>query len=148
MRGAIDRRFVVRSPWASGPESQASGRVLVEVTVFHPAARRDLPGILRSGMQLRNDWPLLGGAVGMWLWTRPLSGTCGSVSVWRDSESLLAFVARPDHVDVMRRYRRRGHLTSTSWSQTWDGPAPIWRRAASHVRHVPEEPARGCQRPR
>lgn len=125
--------LVLRSSWTRGPEREPSGPVLVEVTVFAPAVRRDLPGIFRAGMRLREGWPELHGAVGMWLWTRPFAGTCGSVSVWRDRESLMSFVVRPDHLDVVRRYRQRGNLTSSSWHQAWQGPEPLWRRAASRL---------------
>jgi hypothetical protein len=134
MRGAIDSRLLLRTAWTPGPECEPPELVRVEVTIFHADARRDLPGIFRSGMQLRDSWPELEGAVGMWLWAKPLSSMCGSVSAWKDHESLLAFVARPDHLHVMRKYRRRGHLTSASWQQEWEGPSAIWQRAAARLR--------------
>lgn len=124
---------VPRTPWAPGPDVNAPGAVLVAVTAFRADRARDLPGIYRAGMRLRSAWPNLTGAVGMWLWTKPLRRQCGSVSVWRDQDALRQFVAWPDHVVIMKRYRRRGRLTSTTWTAERCEPSTIWREARSHL---------------
>jgi hypothetical protein len=123
----LDR--VVRTSWTPGPAVDTTGTVLVAVTVFRADRRWDLPGIYAAGMCLRGIWPELGGAVGMWLWARPLTHRCGSVSVWRDEDGLREFVARPEHVVIMKRYRHRGRLTSTSWTAPPGDPADVWRTA-------------------
>ncbi|MGW0806783.1 hypothetical protein [Nonomuraea sp. NPDC002799] len=103
------------------------------MTAFRAGTGRDLPGIFRSGSTLRRAWPRLDGAVGMWLWARPLERRCGSVSVWRDEEALHRFVAWPEHVAIVRRYRGRGQLTSTTWQAARCEPAAIWAEARPYL---------------
>ncbi|MFG3704629.1 hypothetical protein ACGF7U_07810 [Micromonospora sp. NPDC047670] len=129
----IEEGRVLRTRWTPGPAVDATGAVLVAVTAFRADRARDLPGIYRAGMRLRDAWPDLTGAVGMWLWTTPLSRRCGSVSVWRDQDALRQFVAWPDHVVIMKRYRRRGRLTSTTWTTERCEPSVIWREARQHL---------------
>lgn len=124
---------MLRGSWTSGPAADLAGPVLVAVTAFQADRLRDLPGIYRSGLALGKAWPRLDGAVGMWLWTEPLRRRSGSVSVWRDEQALRRFVAWPDHVTIMRRYRRRGRVTSTMWTADRFQPADVWARARSHL---------------
>jgi hypothetical protein len=123
---------MLRTRWAPGPAAGTAGPVLISVTDFHASRPRDLPGIYRAGLTLRRAWPHLAGAVGMWLWTEPLQGRCGSVSIWQDEHALHRFVAWPDHVTIMRRYRGRGELRSTTWTAAQPGPA-IWAQARSYL---------------
>jgi hypothetical protein len=103
--------------------------VLISVTDFQSAHRRDLPGIYLAGNRLRRHWPELPGAVGMWLWTEPWQGRCGSVSVWRDKKAMHGFIGLPDHVAIMRRYRDRGTTRSTTWTAPAVDRGAIWSRA-------------------
>jgi hypothetical protein len=117
--------------------------VLVSVTDFRAASRRDLPGIYRAGLRLRQEWPRLPGAVGMWLWTAPGQRRCGSVSVWQDEQAMYGFVALPDHVRIMRCYRDRGEIGSALWTEDRADQAAIWTRARLHLagagtRHRPD----------
>ncbi|MCA2225157.1 hypothetical protein [Nonomuraea aurantiaca] len=130
---------MLRSRWTSGPAADIVGPVLVAVTAYQADRARDLPGIYRAGIALRRDWPDLEGAVGMWLWTRPLELRCGSVSIWRDEQALRGFVGWPEHVTIVRRYRGRGRLTSTTWNAAGFEPAAIWSEARPHLRN--EAPA-------
>jgi hypothetical protein len=125
----IEELAVLRTRWIAGPAAGAAGPVLISVTDFRAARRRDLPAIHRAGLRLRRDWPRLTGAVGMWLWAAPWQGRCGSVSVWRDEQALYRFVARPDHVEIMRRYRGRGSIRSTTWTDIRPEPGALWARA-------------------
>ncbi|MGA5062872.1 hypothetical protein ACPB9E_03690 [Streptomyces exfoliatus] len=54
---------------------------------------------------------------------------CGAVAVWRDEAALQAFVAWPPHIAIMRAYRGRGTLTSTTWGSPAFAPKEIWIRA-------------------
>ncbi|MFF5717182.1 hypothetical protein [Streptomyces buecherae] len=113
------------APWKPGPadlprSAGAGGPVLVSVTEFTAHRPWTAPGVTLAGLALRRSWDGLEGAVGLWLWaasdvTRPRSG---SVSVWRDARALAGFVARHDHVRIMRAYRDRGTLRSTGWQAT------------------------------
>jgi hypothetical protein len=124
---------VLRTRWTAGPAVEAAGPVLISVTDFHAANRRDLPGIYRAGRRLRHNWPRLTGAVGMWLWAAPGQRRCGSVSVWQDEEALYRFVARPDHVRIMRQYRARGEMKSAIWTDGRPDRAAIWTRARLYL---------------
>ncbi|NUW41883.1 hypothetical protein [Nonomuraea rhodomycinica] len=123
---------MLRSRWTPGEAVGATGTVLVSVTDFRADRLRDLPGVYRAGLALRRAWPELPGAVGMWLWTEPLRGRCGSVSIWRDETALRRFVAWPDHVAVVRRYRGRGRLRSTTWTALRRDPG-FWDRVRAHL---------------
>jgi hypothetical protein len=103
--------------------------VLVSVTDFRLYASRDLPGAYRAAMRLRRAWPELEGAVGMWLWAKPLQKRSGSVSVWRGAEDLSRFVRWPVHVEIMRKYREAGEITSASWHTERFVAAQAWQEA-------------------
>jgi hypothetical protein len=121
--------MLLRTPWRPGPANMTDGPVLVSVTDFRLHAARDLPGAYRAAMRLRRAWPELEGAVGMWLWAKPLQQRSGSVSVWRSEDDLNGFVRWPVHVAIMRKYREAGDLTSTSWYYERFISAQAWREA-------------------
>jgi hypothetical protein len=123
---------MLRTRWTPGPAASTVGPVLISVTDFQANRLRDLPGIYHAGLTLRRAWPHLAGAVGMWLWTNPRQGRCGSVSIWQDEKALHRFVAWPDHVTIMRRYRGRGQLRSITWTGTQPDPA-VWAQARSYL---------------
>ncbi|WUH96653.1 hypothetical protein OHR68_24140 [Spirillospora sp. NBC_00431] len=118
----------MRSPWREGPAS-ATGPVLVSVTDFTCANPLHMPAVFRAGMALREGWPGLEGAVGLWLWSYPLSRRCGSVSVWEDEAALKRFVAWPPHVAIMRRFRHRGTIRAHTWEADRFEPRETWGRA-------------------
>ncbi|MFI2177180.1 hypothetical protein [Streptomyces buecherae] len=154
------------APWKPGPADlprsagAGGGPVLVSVTEFTAHRPWTAPGVTLAGLALRRSWDGLEGAVGLWLWAasdvaRPRSG---SVSVWRDARALAGFVARHDHVRIMRAYRDRGTLRSTSWQATafehgatlraarslltGESPWPIQDVAADPGRAGPAHPGR------
>jgi hypothetical protein len=127
---------MLRTRWTPGPAAGVAGPVLVSVTDFRASRPLDLPSVYRAGLTLRRAWPDLTGAVGMWLWTEPLQGRCGSVSIWQDEQALHRFVAWPDHVTIMRRFRGRGRLRSTTWTATQPDP-DIWSHARSYLSATP-----------
>ncbi|WP_173139352.1 hypothetical protein [Kibdelosporangium persicum] len=118
--------------WTSGPAGR-SGEVLVSVTDFTADHLRDMPGIHLAGTRLARLWPGLEGAVGHWLWAEPLRRRCGSVSLWQNGKALRAFVALPEHREIMRTYRNRGTLRSTTWT-TRDPELPeVWSQALAFL---------------
>ncbi|GGP02099.1 hypothetical protein LDL08_00110 [Nonomuraea glycinis] len=123
---------MLKTHWTPGPAAGVAGPVLVSVTDFQISRLHDLPGVYHAGLSLRRDWPRLPGAVGMWLWTEPLRGRCGSVSIWQDEQALRDFVAWPDHVTIMRRYRGRGRLRSVTWTAA-QSDRGIWAQARSYL---------------
>lgn len=111
-------------PWRAGPSTCGDTPVLVSVTDFHPHHARDAPGVFLSALRLREGWYAMPGALGMWLWTRPLQrGRCGSVSVWESEADMRRFVRLPAHLAIVRKYRALGTLNSTTFST--DQPSPL-----------------------
>ncbi|WP_329088159.1 MULTISPECIES: hypothetical protein [unclassified Streptosporangium] len=123
---------MLRTRWTSGQAAGVVGPVLVSVTDFRVSRLHDLPGVYQAGLSLRRDWPCLPGAVGMWLWTEPLRGRCGSVAIWQNEQALRDFVAWPDHVTIMRRYRGRGRIRSVTWTAIQPDRG-IWAQAHSYL---------------
>ncbi|MFA1547324.1 hypothetical protein [Actinomadura chokoriensis] len=121
--------MAMRSSWRPGP-ADGGGPVLVSVTDFTCANPLDLPEVFKAGMTLRRSWPELDGAVGLWLWSRPLRRRCGSVAVWTDEAALRRFVGWPPHVEIMRRFRHRGTIRSHTWRADSFDPEETWARAA------------------
>ncbi len=107
--------------------------MLISVTDFTLSSARDLPGAYAVAMRLRRAWPDLEGAVGLWLWAKPLQKRSGSVSVWLCEEDLMAFVRWPVHVAIMRKYRGRGTLTSASWQVERFLASEVWKDAARRL---------------
>ena len=119
--------------WTDGPFTADDGPVLVSVTDFHVARGRDLPAVWTEGLRLRRAWPAMTGAVGLWLWAKPLRKRSGSVSVWRSEDDLRRFVRWPRHVAIMRRYREAGELASWTWLAERFDAAEIWGAARQRL---------------
>ncbi|MFV0133035.1 hypothetical protein ACLGIH_07315 [Streptomyces sp. HMX87] len=111
------------TPWKPGPAGDfasgglTDGTAVVSVTEFTPHRPWTAAGVTVAGVALRRVWPEVEGAVGLWLWMDPdpLRPRSGSISVWRAERDLQGFVARHDHVRIVRSYRNRGSLRSTTW---------------------------------
>ncbi|WP_210435571.1 hypothetical protein [Saccharopolyspora sp. ASAGF58] len=99
-----------------GPALNPAGPVLVSGTELTLHRRRDLVGVARAGIRLRRGWYAMPGAVGLWLWVSPLEGKSGALSVWTGEHDLQRFVGLPAHVEIMRRFRDRGTVRSTTWT--------------------------------
>ncbi|MEU7641472.1 hypothetical protein AB0C11_36420 [Streptomyces sp. NPDC039016] len=125
---------MLRTSWIAGPDSGRPGPALVSVTDLRLSALADLPGVYRAARRLAEDWPALDGAHGMWLWARPTARRCGAVAIWRDRTALAGFLGAPAHVAVMRRYRGRGTVASSTWEVPSAAPDEVWSRAAAGLR--------------
>ncbi|MFE6038966.1 hypothetical protein [Streptomyces sp. NPDC056452] len=99
------------------PDGGADGAAVVSVTEFTPHRPWSTAGVIMAGTALRRVWQEVDGAVGLWLWMDPdlVRPRSGSISVWRAERDLQGFVARHDHVRIVRSYRNRGSLRSTTW---------------------------------
>ena len=105
--------------------------MLVSVTDFRIFHTRDVVPIYRAGMRLRRSWPQLPGAVGMWLWSKPLQLRSGSVSLWCEAADLERFVRWRVHLQTVRRFRDSGELRASSWRVERFDAAQIWAEAAA-----------------
>ncbi|NLU70450.1 hypothetical protein [Streptomyces sp. HNM0574] len=124
---------LLRSSWIPGPDHDQPGPVLVSITDFHLNTATDLPAAHRAARRLATNWPNLQGAYGMWLWARPFTRHCGAVAIWRNEAALQGFVGWGPHAEIMRRYRGRGALTSSTWHAEVFDRVGIWGRARSRL---------------
>jgi hypothetical protein len=118
--------------WVSGP-TPGHGPIFVSVTDFHVPRAADLLRVYVEGLRLRRAWASMPGAVGMWLWSKPLRRRAGSVSVWREERDLRRFVLWARHRELMRRYRDAGELSSFGWLEERFDSERVWRKAASRL---------------
>lgn len=125
-------RPIWSTPWQPGPAAGVGGAdpVTVNITEFTAHRRLDAAKVFVAGVMLRRSWPRTSGAVGMWLWMESgsLRPRSGSVSVWRDGGALQDFVARPDHLRIVRAFRGKGELRSATWQSVLRDPDPdaVW----------------------
>jgi hypothetical protein len=115
--------------WMPGPVKPLDRSVVVSVTEFDSAHRRDLPGVVLKGLRMRMGWYAMPGAVGLWLWSLPARAVGGAISVWASEDDLERFVGLPHHVNIMQRYGTRGTVRSTKWRADKFEPRPIIERA-------------------
>ena len=125
--------MVLMSPWTAGPEAGSDSGVVVSVTDFAAHRRRDVPLVASTGLRLRLGWFAMPGAVGLWLWSHPLAARSGSISVWTGEEDLQRFIRLPAHVAVMRRFRDRGTVRSTSWRADAFDPSAVVAQARGWI---------------
>lgn len=118
---------MIWSRWTKGPESPGYAEVFVSVTRFKASSLLVLPRIALAGFALKRRWQELPGAIGTWLWVDIGDRSSGSVSIWRTENDMRSFVRWKPHVEIVKRYRAAGVMTSTAWV------APRFDRAA--VRH-------------
>lgn len=105
--------------WKDGPAADtavAGATVVVCLTEFVTHRPWGTFPVAVAGMRLLRGWPGIPGAVSVRLWadTRPRFDRSGSVTVWTDHEHLMRFVAREDHMRVVRTYRNRGVMRSAT----------------------------------
>jgi hypothetical protein len=129
-RRLVSSRELTLTWWVSGP-TPGQRPIFVSVTDFHVPRARDLLRVYVEGLRLRPAWASMPGAVGMWLWSKPLRRRAGSVSVWRDERDLRRFVLCARHRELMRRYRDAGELSSFGWLEESFDSERVWATAAS-----------------
>jgi hypothetical protein len=98
-----------------GPVPRTDGPVVVSLTEFTARRLRDLPGIVRDGVDLSRAWWAMPGAIGVVLYLDPARRRGGSLSVWVAEEDVRRFVALPRHAAIMRKYRERVTVRSALW---------------------------------
>jgi hypothetical protein len=141
-----DARELTAAWWTWGPHRDGE-LLLVSVTDFELRRLTDLLRVYCEGVRLRRAWPTLRGAVGMWMWTKPLRKRAGSVSVWREEADLARFLRSPCHLRVMSRFRDAGELESVAWQERGFEAREVWRTAARRLAARDPEPAqRGARR--
>jgi hypothetical protein len=121
------------TPWMPGPVNPLDRPVVVSVTEFAADRRRDLPGVVLTGLLMRMGWYAMPGAIGLWLWFLPARARGGSISVWASEDDLQRFVGLPHHVEIMQRYGTRGTVRSTTWQTDKFEPGRVIERARTWI---------------
>jgi hypothetical protein len=119
--------------WSRGSTVPRERELLVSLTDFRILHTRDVVPVYRAGMRLRRSWPKLPGAVGIWLWSKPLQLRAGSVSLWCEAVDLQRFVRWRAHLQTVRRFRDRGELHASSWRVEHCDAGQIWAEAAARL---------------
>jgi hypothetical protein len=65
--------------WLPGPSDGVQSPVVVSFTDFHSNSDEDWQQIAQLGMKLAESWPIMRGAVGLWLWGKPAEWRGGSL---------------------------------------------------------------------
>jgi hypothetical protein len=115
--------------WLPGPEDDAGASVLVSYTDFRAESEPELQEVFEAGLRLSESWPIMRGAIGIWLWAKPGELRGGSVSVWREHDDLRRFVRWPVHVAIMHAWRERIEVLSEFWHDQRFVADRAWARA-------------------
>ncbi|MFE6860242.1 hypothetical protein [Nocardia sp. NPDC057668] len=120
-------------PWVDGPRRDHAGPVFVSVTDFHADTGDDARRIYETGSELGRTWPVMQGAVGLWLWGRPGERRGGSISVWESERDMRRFVRWPVHAAIVGEWRGRIGVEVDSWHAALFDPAPVLLRARDTI---------------
>ena len=122
------------TPWLPGPLAGTTAPVVVSYTDFRATSTEDLQQIFETGLKLSENWPIMHGAVGLWLWTKRSELRGGSLSVWDSRTDLRRFIGWPIHTAIMRDWRDRIEVVADTWEDDSFVSALAWSRAEMHMR--------------
>lgn len=133
---------LISTAWLPGASDATRSPVVVSFTDFHAESEQDWQQIAELGMKLAESWPIMHGAVGLWLWGKPAEWRGGSLSVWDSGTDLRRFIRWPVHAEIMKTWRGRVRVESASWADERFVPTLAWRRAEERMRTAPHMSAR------
>jgi hypothetical protein len=58
-------------------------------------------------MKLAQSWPIMRGAVGLWLWLKLAERRGALLSIWDSTADLRRFIRWPVHVAIIKNWRAR-----------------------------------------
>ena len=105
---------ILSTDWLPGPSDGRLSPVVVSFTDFHSESEQDWQQIAALGMKLAESWPIMRGAIGLWLWGKQIEWRGGSVSIWESYPDLRRFISWPVHVAIMKNWRARVQVQSAS----------------------------------
>lgn len=123
----------VLAPWKPGPRQDISGPVFVAVTDFLAVTEVDVRRIYELGLELGRTWPVMQGAVGLWLWGRPSELRGGSITVWETEADMRRFVRWPVHTDIVRAWAGRVGVSTDSWHADHFDPDQVLDQARTTI---------------
>ena len=72
---------LISTDWLPGASDGTQSPVVVSFTDFHTDSDEDWQRVAQIGVKLAESWPIMRGAVGLWLWGKPSELRGGSVTV-------------------------------------------------------------------
>jgi heme-degrading monooxygenase HmoA len=135
---------LVNTDWLPGPSDGTLSPVVVSYTDFHSNSGQDFEQIAALGMKLAESWPIMRGAVGVWLWAKPAEWRGGSVSVWDSKADMRRFIRWPVHTAIIEQWRGRITVFSSRWDDERFDPAAAWLRAEEHMRAARDMSGGSC----
>lgn len=124
---------IISTPWTAGPCEGTQNPVVLSFTDFRAGSEEDQQRIFETGLKLRESWPVIQGAVGLWLWAKPAELRGGSLSVWEAQDDLRRFIRWPVHVAIMREWKDRIRVVADSWEAERFVAADVWARAEGEM---------------
>jgi len=131
---------VVRLPWIAGPCSDRTRDLVVSFTDFRADSEEAATRIANLGMELRETWPVLQGAVGLWLWGQARERRGGSVAIWDEPEDLRRFICWPVHSRIMSDWRGRLSIEAETWTVERFDADLVWARVVELIRSRSTQP--------
>jgi hypothetical protein len=125
---------LLSTDWFAGPHDGAQTPVVVSFTDFRADSEQDFQQIFGTGMKLRESWPIMRGAVGLWLWGKPAEFRGGALSFWERRDDLRRFVRWPVHTAIIKEWQGRIEVLSESWDDERLDPRQAWSRAEIKMR--------------
>jgi hypothetical protein len=119
--------------WKDCGHDCGAGPVYVSMNDYLIHRLRDIPRVALEGMRLRQRWPRVEGALGMWMASFRFGRRQVSVSVWRSREVLRRFVQSQDHLRIMHAFKDAGVLYTNAWTSERLDAAAIWQQAAERL---------------
>lgn len=125
---------IVSAPWIAGPHEATPGSVVVSFTDFRASSEEQQQQVFDTGLILRKNWPVMQGAVGLWMWAKPEELRGGSFSVWTSRADLQRFIRWPVHVAIMQEWKDRIGVVADSWETERFDAGEAWARAEAQIR--------------
>jgi hypothetical protein len=120
--------WIIRNPWKPGPETTAAGPLVLSATEFTYRRWRDMPRVWFHGLRLRRHWGSRSGAVGLATGAAALAPVTYTLSVWRTRDDLRRFLRSPEHVALVRDFKRRqAGAASVVWEADRFSLDEAWR---------------------
>lgn len=129
-RTVVPSNGIFALDWVDGPHSNSpTSAIVASFTDFRAENHDDLKEIFDTGIELGKNWPIMEGAIGLWLWGKPADLRGGSLSFWRSEADLRRFVGWRVHTTIIQKWRSRVTVRSRTWHDEEFRPSDAWVRA-------------------
>jgi hypothetical protein len=135
---------MIRLPWRTG-SAPGSARVFLSATRFTYRSLRSMPAVFAHGLQLRAQWPMVDGAIGMRIAASLRDRTTYTLTVWSSEQDLDRWLVSPYHARLMREFRDRLESScAVSWTAETFHPREAWTEGMRRLRARDQRMASDC----